>query len=868
MRKLALLTIGLLGLAGCGGSDDSPQPSPDPSLSASITLALSGSSDIEETDNPKVRLTLGLDAPVSVPVSVTLSLAGSATRNRDYAVSDDEIQFPAGTTSASAVIDVYRDFDEEGNETIEVGLGAITGNARAGDPSSITLRVIDGPAARVDKSPPDDTDDEPESTPGLRMLGFDVEEDAVVAAVVAEIPPGAPEAVPLVAEWSTDPTFISGVKAIHECHGPSQNPSAGRFGSLMNPCKATPSDDPLDFLFFSNLRLFRLPLEALAPDRRYFLRIWLDAAPTSFELGKEYPNVVTVGFATDSEGAVLVRCKAPARTPAPGGGDPLFDQQWHLRNTGQTAFANRGGTPGADLSMTTAINTGRNGAGVKLAVVDSGLEICHPDLAANTAAGGSFNFAASARHGASSDDPYNFASGGDHGTSVAGVAAAAANNGFGGRGVAPAVALVGFNPLEAAPSDESGDSDMAAEIALFKSLGASASKPDSASVDVFNMSFGSDVGIGNAGEELTRVLRMGVDQLRSGRGALYVKAAGNAFGFCEQWLHPLQDEIGCTGANTDPDQNTPWMIVVGGFNADDKKSTYSSAGANLWVAGPSGEDGTQAPAMITTDQAGPFAGYSILAENRLTSDHPLNRDGDYINSFGGTSSAAPAVSGAVAILLGIKPELTWRDVKHILASTARKIDPDIAEVRAAFNGTPYILQHAWQTNAAGFDFHNWYGFGAVDVDAAVAMAESHTADSLGTLVESEWFEAAAGQKLPVDIPDADGAGTSATMEISGLPEGADIEAVVLEIAIEGGDAFDLGITLGSPAGTQSVLNPPLNSLLEGSPGISDWRLLSNAFYGENPNGTWTLHVADIAAADTGTLTGWKLRFYYGKHGVN
>ncbi|MXW43336.1 MAG: S8 family serine peptidase [Candidatus Dadabacteria bacterium] len=861
MRKLALFMIGLLGLAGCGSSNDSSQPPPDPSRQASVALALSGSSGVEESDNPKVRLTLVLDAPATGPVSVALNLGGSATRDRDYAISDDKIQFPAGATSASAEIDVYRDFDEEGDETIEVDLGAITGNARAGDQSSITLNVIDGPAASVDKSPPDNADSEGESPLVLEPLGFDVEEDAMVALVVAGVPPNTP-AAPMVTEWSTDPTFTSGVTAIRECYGPSENPSADRFGPPMNPCEATP--DPLDSLFFHNLRLFRLPLDALAPDGHYFLRIRLGTTPTSFEWGREYPNVVTNSFATDSEGTVLVRCRAPERTPAPGGGDPLFEQQWHLENTGQKAFAEQGGTPGADLNMKKAIDAGHKGAGVKLAVVDSGLEICHPDLAANTAEGGSFNFGAGTRPGASSDDPYNFASTGDHGTSVAGVAAAAADNGFGGRGVAPAVTLVGFNPLEAAP-DESGDSDMAAEIALLKSLGTSASEPDSASVDVFNMSFGLDEGIANADEEFTRAFRMGVEKLRSGRGAVYVKAAGNAFELCEQRIHPLQKEIGCTGANSDPDQNTPWMVVVGGFNADDEKSTYSSAGANLWIAGPSGQNGITAPAMITTDQAGPFAGYSILPENRLTSDNPLNRDGDYINSFGGTSSAAPAVSGAVAILLGISPELTWRDIKHILASTARKIDPDIAEVRAAFKGTPYILQHAWQTNAAGFDFHNWYGFGAADVDAAVAMAESHTPDSLGTLVESEWFEAG---RLSTRIPDADGAGISAAMEVSGLPEDADIEAVVLEIAVEGGDAFDLGITLRSPAGTQSVLNTPLNSLLEGSPGISDWHLLSNAFYGENPNGTWTLHVADIVAADTGTLTDWKLRFYHGKHGAN
>ncbi len=861
MRTLALIAAGLLSLAGC----DSQQLLSSPL--ASVTLELSGDSEVEEADNPKVRFTLGLDAPVSRPVLVALSLDGTATRGYDYAVSDAQVQFPAGATSASVEIDVYRDFEKEGDEMIKVGLGSITGNARAGDPSSITLRVIDGPAVGVDKFPPDDTDGGQESASGLAALSFDVAEDAVVAVVVAEVFPDA-SPVPLVAEWSTDPTFASDVRIIRKCYAPSEDSSADGSGPPMSPCEVAVSDDPLDLFLFANLRLFRLPSESLAPDRRYFFRIWMDAPPPSFTFGEEYPNVVAISFATDSEGAVLVRCETPARTPAPEGGDPLFHQQWHLKNTGQRAFSNRGGTPGADLNMTTAIDTGRDGAGVKLAVVDTGLEICHPDLAANTSAGGSFNFGASARPGTSSDDPYNFASAGDHGTSVAGVAAAAANNGFGGRGVAPAVTLVGFNPAQAAPG-ESGDRDTAFKTALLKSLGASTSEPDSASVDIFNMSFGELVGIGNPDEELTRVLRMGVEQLRSGRGALYVRAAGNDFlESCEQ-PHPLQNEIGCVGANSDPDQNMPWMVVVGGFNADDRKSTHSSTGANLWVTGPSGEDGVEAPAIITTDQAGPFTGFNILKENRLTMDHPLNRDGDYISAFGGTSSAAPAVSGAIAILLGIRPELTWRDVKHILASTARRIDPDIAEVRAAFNGTPYILQHAWQKNGAGFYFHNWYGFGAVDVDAAVAMAESHTADSLGDLVESQWFGSAQKEGLSVDIPDADGAGTSAALEVSGIPEDADIEAVVLEVDVNGGDAFDLGITLRSPAGTQSVLSTPLNSMLKGLPGISSWRLLSNAFYGENPNGAWTLHVADIAAHDTATLTGWKLRFYYGgTHGVN
>ena len=892
-RGLAIVALALI-LGGCGsGGGGGSAPTP-PAPPAAVSLEVAGVAQIEETGNPKVQVTVRLDAPAVGAVSVALNLAGTAERDRDYALDADTLSVAPSATSATAEFDVYRDFEEEGDETIEVSLGAITGNARAGDPSSVTLTVIDGPAATLNKMPSGNGGDDgggdgaaPEEIEfQLVPLAFDVTEEHVVMILIAQVAPGVPGPVPMVAELSTDPGFSSGVIAVDECYAapedsvsepvfdpvsPVSDPGPGPpEAQLMSPCQVVPLDDPFA-AFFANIREFRLPFADLAPSRRYFVRVWLGEPPPSFELGASYPNVIANSFATDSEGRLAVRCEAPERMPA-GTADPLFAQQWHLVNTGQTAFSDRGGVAGADLRMTGATGAGRQGAGVKLAVVDSGLEICHPDLAANTAAGGSFNFAAESRPGAASDDPFNIMSFGDHGTAVAGVAAAVADNGLGGRGVAPQVTLVAFNPLEAVPAGENGDFDMAAEIAMIKSLGGSASAPDSASVDVFNMSFGSDFPGQNSSEEFARVLRTGTGELRAGRGAVYVKAAGNAFSVCDDeeypLHHPFHREVGCVGSNSDPDQNLPWLIAVGGFNADDVKSSYSSAGANLWVVGPSGEDGEAAPAIVTTDQAGAFAGFNLFPENRLTAEHPLNRDGDYFSAFGGTSAATPAVAGAVAVVLGVRPELTWRDVKHILAGTARRIDPDRAEVRAAFNGTPYVAQHGWQSNAAGYAFHNWYGFGAVDVDAALAMAASYTPDSLGAFVESDWFGTGEAAETPVSIPDADGAGASATLNVSGLPEGADIEAVVLAISVDHAAAFDLGVTLRSPSGAASVLNAPFNAALGINPGIMNWHLLSNAFYGEDPNGTWTLHVADLAPADTGSLSGWRLRIYYGEHGAN
>ena len=47
----------------------------------------------------------------------------------------------------------------------------------------------------------------------------------------------------------------------------------------------------------------------------------------------------------NSDGLVTVTCDAPDRTPDAGGSDPLFAEQWHLRNTGQTAFSNAAARP-------------------------------------------------------------------------------------------------------------------------------------------------------------------------------------------------------------------------------------------------------------------------------------------------------------------------------------------------------------------------------------------------------------------------------------------------------------------------------------------------------------------------------------------
>ncbi|MCE8423284.1 MAG: S8 family serine peptidase, partial [Candidatus Methanoperedens sp.] len=109
--------------------------------------------------------------------------------------------------------------------------------------------------------------------------------------------------------------------------------------------------------------------------------------------------------------------------------DPLFSDQWHLRNTGQG-----GGTAGEDVNITLVWDVYRGSENEVIAIVDDGLEILQPDLAPNILPGYSWDYVER------DTDP----TGGCHGTSVAGVAAARGWNALGVTGAAPYSRLIGY----------------------------------------------------------------------------------------------------------------------------------------------------------------------------------------------------------------------------------------------------------------------------------------------------------------------------------------------------------------------------------------------------------------------------------------
>lgn len=352
--------------------------------------------------------------------------------------------------------------------------------------------------------------------------------------------------------------------------------------------------------------------------------------------------------------------------------DPLFVDQWHLRNTGQT-----GGTAGADSRATVAWDS-YLGTGVVIAVVDDGVQHSHPDLIDRYLPAFSFDF------NGNDPDPTPTSNFDNHGTAVAGVAAASGNNGIGVSGAAPGASLTGIR-LIAGPSTD-----------LMESLALTLHNQDN---DIYNNSWGPfDTGTIESGSRpgpLTlAALESGVNDGRGGLGSIFVWAGGNGQG--------NEDNV-----NYDGYANSRFTIAVGAIDDDGIQSSYSEPGAPLIISAYSSGG---AVGITTTD---------------------LIANGSYTDSFGGTSSATPLVAGVIALMLEANPNLGWRDVQNILIDSASLNHPSDSD---------------WVANGAGRMVNHKYGYGAIDAAAAVTLAENWT--NLGPEVSASSGVINVGQSIP------------------------------------------------------------------------------------------------------------------------
>ena len=544
--------------------------------------------------------------------------------------------------------------------------------------------------------------------------------------------------------------------------------------------------------------------------------------------------------------------------------DPLYKYQWHLENTGQTTFATNAGIADEDLNLNTVISSGYTGAGVTVAVIDSGLEIGHEDLADNIVAG-SYDFLDS------DTDPTNTIDvSGDHGTSVAGIIAARGWNGLGGRGVAPDASLVGYNLLQNG-------------FGSYQLQSWGINPPVEANVDIYNMSYGNYY----PGLSQTFALPDFLDayyedalvtattELRSGKGALYVQSSGNEYSDYAT-ADCGENEFTCVEVIWDNWSTVPYILQVGALNANGQKSSYTTTGAALWVSGFGGETGANEsilsnqnlqlpsgiyePAILTTDQSSCSKGYvSTNVSTRYnefensTGNKAINSECNYTSTFGGTSSAAPTVAGVMALIISANPELTWRDVKHIIASTSDQVGTD-SDYTYDFQG---INQYEWETNSAGYKFHNWFGFGKINAADAVAMALSMQGNNLGTF-QTTGFQ----QEVQDELVISDTETTSATIEIT-KPENSNNFTEFVRVSIQFNHLVpkSIGLRLVSPDGTEVNIMQPMTNLGT-NPANTLFDIGVSGLYGESIEGTWTLYADDyIEDAIEGSLIQWGIEIY-------
>lgn len=194
------------------------------------------------------------------------------------------------------------------------------------------------------------------------------------------------------------------------------------------------------------------------------------------------------------------------------------------------------------------------------------------------------------------------------------------------------------------------------------------------------------------------------------------------------------------------------------------------------------------------------------------------------NTFRGTSSAAPLAAGIIALLLEANPNLTWRDVQHIVISTAKKTSP---------------LDEGWKKNGAGLEFNHKFGYGRMD---ALAMVKA----GLKWLnVPPQHTCKVIGREQNVSIPYRGKAVVHLTTTGCHGEENEvkKIEHVDITVTIRHRYRGDLNITVVSPSGTSSNLLAP-RKFDSSSKGLKDWSFMTVHLWGENPVGEWSLYVVD------------------------
>lgn len=490
--------------------------------------------------------------------------------------------------------------------------------------------------------------------------------------------------------------------------------------------------------------------------------------------------------------------------------DTLYPEQWHLFNNGGPTLSTA-----AHIDAPHAWDITRGSRSVIVAVADDSCDTGHSDFQ------GAGKIVSPRDFAGQDFEPLPELVDDNHGTACCGVAVAE-ETGTGVVGVAPGCALM---PIRTSGMiDDNSIEDLCDWVI---DHGAAVL---SCSWGVNTRNFSLTLRMRNA---LHRAATVG----RGGKGCVVVFAAGNE-------NRPVNGTVNETGwPNNQPSGPTRWLagfaahedvIAVAASSSVATKSAYSNWGAEISVCAPSNnvrastfpQVAAAAPGrgVVTTDRVGP-SGYSTT---------------DYTRDFGGTSSACPTVAGAAALVISANPQLTAKEVREILQSTADKIvDPST---------DPQLGNQFGHYDANGHS--PWFGHGRINAFKAVTKAVRLGQGGAGPVLSKQATPALA-------IPDNNASGIRDTIQFT---EPAMIASIKVSVDITHTYLGDLRLALVAPNGTQVLLhdrNGGDADNLQRSYDATDTPGLA-ALAGQPVTGAWALTVQDLAAADVGTLNAWQI----------
>ncbi|KAM9318411.1 proprotein convertase subtilisin/kexin type 7 isoform 2-T3 [Pholidichthys leucotaenia] len=470
--------------------------------------------------------------------------------------------------------------------------------------------------------------------------------------------------------------------------------------------------------------------------------------------------------------------------------DPNYPKQWHLHNdVGR----------GMDINVTGVWEHNITGQGVTVVVVDDGVEHTHQDIQPNYSPEGSYDL--------NSNDPDpmphpDVHSDNHHGTRCAGEIAAVPNNSFCAVGVAYGSKVAGIRVLDGPLTD---------------SLEAIAFNKHYQVNDIYSCSWGPDDDghtvdgphpLGKA------ALQHGVIAGRRGFGSIFIVASGNGGQYNDN-------------CNYDGYANSIYTITIGAVDEQGKMPFYAEECASM---------------LAVTFSSGRGSLRSIV-----TSDWSMQRGTGCTEGHTGTSAAAPLAAGMVALMLQVRPCLSWRDIQHIIAFTATKCDNSAD----------------WRKNGAGFHHSHQHGFGLLNAWRLVNAAKVW--ESVPFLVSYQ----TAVMKEEVNIltyPDElvrTWEVSAADLRQSGMET---LEHVAVTVTMTHPCRGNVEIVLMCPSGMTSVIGAR-RAIDRDAGGYQDWTFSTVRCWGEKAKGLYTLKISDHKepmseqCAPLGVLKQWKLTLY-------